>query len=606
MKKRILKYLCSRTFKAFFLSYVGILLIAFGVLSMFGVWHIVENVRDENLRITKNKLYTIVEDMELQIESMQEIAVEIATFPEFRLNYLNESKYYEIEMLERLSNYRQLFGIYEGYFLKYKKRDIVYTSQGNTSSFELYYKREISSYGFEKVNEVFEELYEGTGNACVVCRQDDMILFCYPLKNYTMSKSGREGVLCFQISEKSLNKRIEQLVQLPEGELYLFYKDFCLLTPKETGTEDVSGALQQISSKGNYNIIFRLNENNHFLWSNIFTRQEVILFVGILFLMLFMGIGVAYWNYRPLEKITEKYKGSTEDILVADWDSIDALIESLLQGRKQSNEMLQKQFRIIREQIIHLIISGKYSERIQEHMLLLNIRPEGAVYGVIRCMIPAEVEVKRYREWLHKAVDDLSGEGIILYSCWSVNGDFLVLASVEEEYQLKEAEELLQSLFETKAWRVSTRITDVCHELEEIGRKVSSENTDNRHVNHGTGEEDGIKITEKNSTAKQVVGYIRENCVKYDLTLELLAEEFQVSTSYLCRIIKQEVGKNYKEYLTELRLDEAKRLLREKEISVVDVCYSIGYTNVSHFIKIFQKYEGVTPANYRKENGYDL
>ena len=55
------------------------------------------------------------------------------------------------------------------------------------------------------------------------------------------------------------------------------------------------------------------------------------------------------------------------------------------------------------------------------------------------------------------------------------------------------------------------------------------------------------------------------------------------------------------EYLTELRIAEAKRLLLETESSVVDICQQTGYSHVSYFIKLFQKYVGMTPAKYRDE-----
>ena len=74
-----------------------------------------------------------------------------------------------------------------------------------------------------------------------------------------------------------------------------------------------------------------------------------------------------------------------------------------------------------------------------------------------------------------------------------------------------------------------------------------------------------------------------------------------MTSTYLCRLIKQQTGISYKEYLTKLRMEEAKRLLSDPDAAIADVCQKVGYTNVSHFIKIFQKYEGTTPAKYRDQ-----
>ena len=71
----------------------------------------------------------------------------------------------------------------------------------------------------------------------------------------------------------------------------------------------------------------------------------------------------------------------------------------------------------------------------------------------------------------------------------------------------------------------------------------------------------------------------------------------------MSRIIKQELGMGYKEYLIELRMNKAKEMLLDPNVSVADVCAQVGYANPSHFIKLFQKHTGKSPANYRDESG---
>ena len=51
------------------------------------------------------------------------------------------------------------------------------------------------------------------------------------------------------------------------------------------------------------------------------------------------------------------------------------------------------------------------------------------------------------------------------------------------------------------------------------------------------------------------------------------------------------------------RIETAKRLLEDPEASVMDVCFKSGYSNVSYFIRVFQKYTGKTPARYRDDCG---
>ena len=65
------------------------------------------------------------------------------------------------------------------------------------------------------------------------------------------------------------------------------------------------------------------------------------------------------------------------------------------------------------------------------------------------------------------------------------------------------------------------------------------------------------------------------------------------------REITKDLTVAYKKYLTELRMEEAKRLLKETPLRIIDISQATGYNDVSYFIKVFQKHTGLTPAKYR-------
>jgi YesN/AraC family two-component response regulator len=100
--------------------------------------------------------------------------------------------------------------------------------------------------------------------------------------------------------------------------------------------------------------------------------------------------------------------------------------------------------------------------------------------------------------------------------------------------------------------------------------------------------------------SEDVLGYIRAHFMEYDLSLDRLAHEFNLSATYLSRLIKKAAGQNYKDYVIHLRIDAAKRFLMAG-MSVADTCEKIGYVNISHFIKTFKQLTGQTPSGYKKE-----
>ncbi len=100
----------------------------------------------------------------------------------------------------------------------------------------------------------------------------------------------------------------------------------------------------------------------------------------------------------------------------------------------------------------------------------------------------------------------------------------------------------------------------------------------------------------------EICDYIEEHFSEYDISLENTASALGVDTASVREAVMQKMGIGYKEYLVYLRIEYAKKLLRNEKISVAAVCEKIGYGNVSHFIKIFKEMTGVTPAKFGQMN----
>ena len=98
--------------------------------------------------------------------------------------------------------------------------------------------------------------------------------------------------------------------------------------------------------------------------------------------------------------------------------------------------------------------------------------------------------------------------------------------------------------------------------------------------------------------------FIAENFME-NLTLDDVAYYVHLNPSYFSRIFKQTMGITYKEYLTKVRVEESKRLLRYSEIDITDIALSVGFDNQSYFSKVFKKVTGLTPKQFRgQENIY--
>ena len=97
---------------------------------------------------------------------------------------------------------------------------------------------------------------------------------------------------------------------------------------------------------------------------------------------------------------------------------------------------------------------------------------------------------------------------------------------------------------------------------------------------------------------ENVKNFIKEN-IETELELEKVASNFGLSVYYFSRTFKEVTGINYSDYINKCRVHIAKKLLSNGEMNVKEVCYKVGYNDPNYFSKVFKKYEGVSPANFK-------
>lgn len=99
---------------------------------------------------------------------------------------------------------------------------------------------------------------------------------------------------------------------------------------------------------------------------------------------------------------------------------------------------------------------------------------------------------------------------------------------------------------------------------------------------------------------RKIVDYINMNFQRPDLSQDEVAEKVGLSRSHLSRIFKEKTGVSYIDYLTKCRMEHARKLLEETEISIKEISFMVGYTNIPGFRNKFKEYYGVNASEYRK------
>ena len=104
--------------------------------------------------------------------------------------------------------------------------------------------------------------------------------------------------------------------------------------------------------------------------------------------------------------------------------------------------------------------------------------------------------------------------------------------------------------------------------------------------------------SKSNEITKKAIRYISKNFTR-NLTLDDVAGHVHLNPAYFSTLFKQSTGSSFKEYLNMVRVEESKRLLANTDYSIIDIALATGFEDQSYFSKVFKKYTGLTPKQYR-------
>lgn len=106
-------------------------------------------------------------------------------------------------------------------------------------------------------------------------------------------------------------------------------------------------------------------------------------------------------------------------------------------------------------------------------------------------------------------------------------------------------------------------------------------------------------LSPKDKLVYNVIRYINENYTQ-DITLEEICRTLYISKFYLSHTFKEITGVTVITFINKKRLSEAERLLRYSSLTITEICHTVGFNSIGHFIKLFTKYYQCTPNAFRK------
>lgn len=299
-------------------------------------------------------------------------------------------------------------------------------------------------------------------------------------------------------------------------------------------------------------------------------------------------LGVSNYLLKPIAD--EELRGALEEIL-----------EELKQSRKSKkfmdlmHQQMQQNGVFLRDVFFNDWMDGNLSQEerneqmefleieIPEKLLLIlvSLRPEytGKITGG---SVPEEL----YKITLEKVMGDLIREYKPVYVFMSRYQDVVgVMGGYRDEIE-KLNRRILDEMERLVGGKCCVQIRNCrCNEIPKAYEEMRA---------------DARKVLECRPIVLQARKYIYANYEQRDLDLTQVADAIGCNPSYLSRIMKQELGISFKDFLTKLRIGQAIQLMQNNQLSLNQIAERVGYSNQHYFSAAFKNCQGVSPSEYRR------
>jgi two-component system, response regulator YesN len=127
--------------------------------------------------------------------------------------------------------------------------------------------------------------------------------------------------------------------------------------------------------------------------------------------------------------------------------------------------------------------------------------------------------------------------------------------------------------------------------LEALAEKI--------RIKKRAGKQEPPQTGEYSETIQKVIALLEEN-IGQKITLADVADKIFLNKNYLCSLFHEETGRSFSEYMTDLRITRARRLLQQTDLSIPEIAERLSYCDNFYFTKVFKKKVGVSPYAYKK------
>lgn len=331
-------------------------------------------------------------------------------------------------------------------------------------------------------------------------------------------------------------------------------------------------------------------------------------------LLVILAFLVARRNYLPIQYLLNTVKDADKELKQSDamdeLGDLEVYVKKTIRNRQEMNEKIRQYEADMRElHLGSLLFQGGVAEN---ESLKQELGFTGGFYAVLMCVFE---ETEADSEALETVVQEADKREVLMeyiQECFPELKRFYVLEGKDGFFCMLNGDSETGESFRQQLSGERDRMKEILAEEEKIFCNCYlSESGQNLEAVHRGYEEVRLKFinkeiqdkTEENEICSidRIMEIIQKNLSAENLSVNGIAEQVGVTPSHLSRYFKHQMGTGVLEYIHQSRVELAKDMLKNSpEVKIRDVAVKSGFCNITTFIRVFKKYEGMTPGQYRE------